>query len=148
MLYSARGKSPPKAQPEFAAEGAMSEDSANSKVLDPNTIGQLLELSSGQDQSLIADYIDLYLKQAAGLVEQIGRHAAEGKSEALEAAAHKLKGSSLNIGARQLAEACLALEERGQKEDLADAGALTERMQSCYGEVVEELARVKARLDV
>ena len=126
----------------------MSEDSVDSTVLDPNTIGQLLDLSTGQGQTFIADFIELYLKQAAGLVEQIGRHAAEGNCEKLEAAAHKLKGSSLNIGARQLAEVCQALEERGRDENLADAGELAERMQSRYGDVVEELARVKDRLDV
>ena len=59
----------------------------NDTVLDPKAINTLRELSAGENENFINEFIDLYLNGADALVENI-RHCVEtGESGELRAAA-------------------------------------------------------------
>lgn len=76
--------------------------------------------------------LDTYVSQ--------GRQLAATLRQALGRAAHTLKGSSLNVGAKPLAELCARLEELGKAGDLTGAGDLVAQVQT-------EWERVTAALD-
>jgi HPt (histidine-containing phosphotransfer) domain-containing protein len=77
-------------------------------------LDRLQELVNETDFDFVVELIDIYLsetpKQIASIIAAI--HAKN--SAALTISAHTLKGSSLNLGARQLGALCLKLEELGR----------------------------------
>jgi PAS domain S-box-containing protein len=74
---------------------------------------------------------------AAGATDQLAalRAAIDSTDGAtVKAAAHRLKGSALNLGALRVAELSLALEEAGTAERYAEAGALLGRLEAALAE--------------
>lgn len=113
-------------------------------VLDSNAIGLLRELSVDEHENFINDFIDMYLDQSIALIDGIKRHAEAGDAGELRAAAHKLRGSSLNIGAMQLAEVCGELDKKRKRNDPAKLARLLERLDAAYIAVREELGKLRA----
>ncbi|MDA8130948.1 MAG: response regulator [Elusimicrobia bacterium] len=86
--------------------------------LDPFTLKDLGELGGDDGGEFLSGILSTYLKDLPGRVEAV-RTAAEAKdAEALRLAAHALKGSSGNIGARRLQKLCLLLEQAGRSGSL------------------------------
>lgn len=54
--------------------------------------------------------------------------------------AHTLKGTSLNVGAVQLAEACRALEELARRGDLDASAAYLYEADTAFARVLEALS--------
>lgn len=76
----------------------------------------------GGDQELLKEIADLFLEDAPGLVDGI-RAAIEKKDpEALQRAAHSLKGSVANFGAEETVALAFQLEQMG-REGAVDDGA-------------------------
>ncbi len=122
----------------------MSAKAGRGTVLDSNAIGLLRELSVDEHENFINDFIDLYLEQSGGLIDGIKRHAEAGDGGELRAAAHKLRGSSLNIGAVQVAEVCGELDKKRKRNDPAKLARLLERLDAAYIAVREELGKLRA----
>jgi HPt (histidine-containing phosphotransfer) domain-containing protein len=77
--------------------------------------------------------------EAQRQVELLGEAIAEGDPEAVERAAHSIKGSSANLGATRLAEITGHLEALGRGRALGGAGAILD-------DVAVELEKVRAAL--
>ncbi len=110
------------------------------ELLDFNTIGSLKEL--GGDDSFFQEIINLYAEQYPELLERIKSSHSAGDLENLSKSAHALKGASLNIGAKKLAEVCLAIEKNsaeGIKEGYDD---LILRVEVLYEVSLEELKKL------
>ena len=122
----------------------MSAKAGRGTVLDSNAIGLLRELSVDEHENFINDFIDMYLEQSIALIDGIKRHAEAGDGGELRASAHKLRGSSLNIGAMQVAEVCGELDKKGKRNDPAKLARLLERLDAAYIAVQEELEKLRA----
>ena len=68
----------------------------------------------GEDPELIRELALIFTEDAAKLIESIKQAIAAGDHAALEYAAHSLKGSALNFGARAVSELWLELETLGR----------------------------------
>ena len=73
------------------------------------------------DEALFGEMIELFRDEAPRTRSQIEDSIARGDADALEQAAHKLKGSVLNLAATPTAQAALRLETMGRNQDLTDA---------------------------
>ena len=56
--------------------------------------------------------------------------------------AHKLKGSSLNVGAVALAEICRQLEVKGRNNDLAGYDQILEDLKNIYDQTARMLTNL------
>jgi len=107
--------------------------------IDAKVIEGLRELQSEGEPDFLTELIDIYLEDAAHLVEEMGTALAGGHGGTASRAAHTLKSSSGNMGARTLSQMCLDLELASKEGDLGVAQAI-------YGELAKEFSLVKDRL--
>ena len=115
----------------------------NRSILDPNSINTLRDLSSGANENFINEFIDIYRINSAAQVDEIRNHAEKEANGLLRAAAHKLRGSSLNIGGMQVAAICGDLEKRAKKQDMASVMEMIELLEEAFEALLEELAAVR-----
>ncbi len=73
------------------------------------------------DEKLFKEIYRLFLEDCPNMLSAIREAIAQGDGEALMQAAHKLKGSVGNFGARRAVEAALRLEDMGREGDLSGA---------------------------
>ena len=74
--------------------------------------------------------IGLYLESSPGLLRQIRDAVAGEDGDALRQAAHSLKSSSANLGAKRLAAVCKELEQRGRERRLEGAAELLRELEA------------------
>ena len=134
-LYSALVRALDKLPPTAPQPRAGSDTS----VLDRAILQALRELREANQPDPVAELIDLFLQDAAPRLEKIKDSLAQQDKAALLAAAHALKGSASNLGARSLALLCASLEKKAKANDLSDALPLVERLHL-------EFERVRASL--
>jgi CheY-like chemotaxis protein/HPt (histidine-containing phosphotransfer) domain-containing protein len=94
-------------------------------VIDPERFALLRDLDGG-DGELLPAIVSEYLDDGARLIASLRDGLAEGDPQAVERAAHTLKGSSANIGAVRVAEVCAQLEALGRVRALDTAPALVD----------------------
>ncbi len=75
-----------------------------------SVITERLKVMGDDDPGFYRNLIRLYIRQSEETIEEIYRYAKSKDFENAGKAAHKLKGSSLNLGARQIAEQCSRIE--------------------------------------
>jgi CheY-like chemotaxis protein len=108
-------------------------------LLDEKTLDQIRELQRNVPD-LLAKVAELYLENSALLLAELRAALQSQDGAGLAKAAHALKSTSFNTGAKDLAELCAALETVGLQARIAEAGALLER-------IVVEHARVALALN-
>ena len=104
-------------------------------VLDDSVLDELGEVLGGEVDKIIA----VYLEDSPRLIAQLERAAVGGDPIALRVAAHTLKSSSANVGARTLSDAARELEHGARDGTLDKPEALVAR-------IVTEFAQVKRAL--
>lgn len=86
--------------------------------IDPAAIDRL-EVMSGNDRDFLKNIFKMYLEQSEDIVVQIKKLHGAGALIEMGAEAHKLKGSSLNLGIKQLAELCRILEIAARENNIS-----------------------------
>ncbi len=76
------------------------------QVLDMSVVEELLSFSDDGDPELVMDLIQMFLDDGPAKVTAVTEGLAAGDLEKAERAAHSLKGSSGNLGAKLLQNAC------------------------------------------
>jgi PAS domain S-box-containing protein len=114
-------------------------------AIDPAAIAELRALQ-GDGEDFLTPLIDTYLQEGSQLVEKIEAAWAAGDALAVRKQAHKLKGSSANMGARRLVDLCLQIETTAREERLEEASAERAALGSEYARVVAALAEEKEKL--
>jgi histidine-containing phosphotransfer protein len=79
-------------------------------------LSRLQELEQETDLEFVFELIDLYCDESPKMIHSIATALQSQNAQALAIAAHTLKGSSLNIGAKQMGTLCLHLEELGKSK--------------------------------
>jgi histidine phosphotransfer protein HptB len=75
---------------------------------------RLEELKRETDSEFVIELIDIYLAETPKQIQTIASTLTTQSYPSLMITAHTLKGSSLNLGAKQLGALCLKLEELGR----------------------------------
>lgn len=104
-------------------------------VLDASVLDELREVLGDEVDRIV----QVYLEDAPRLIAQLERAAVANDPIALRVAAHTLKSSSANVGARTLSDAARELEHGARDGTLANPEVLV-------GRIVTEFAEVKRAL--
>jgi histidine phosphotransfer protein HptB len=108
-------------------------------ALDPEALAALRDLNPGDD-SFFQDLIQIFLDDSPQRIAEMEQSLVNGDARQLMLAAHSLKGSSSNFGARRLRALSEQLELLGRQGPLGDAPRQLPALK-------EEFARVKAALE-
>lgn len=108
--------------------------------LDPTALDQLAGLPGAGELGLVAQVITIFLDTSYPFGRVIREAAEAGSAQELAFAAHRLKSSSVEVGALRLSKLCGELEERGRSESLDGVVELAIELE-------EELECVKEALE-
>lgn len=100
-----------------------------------------LRQATAGDTGVLAELCREYVVEARSTIANLRQALSEGNAAKFRERAHYLKGSSLMIGARYLAQYCATLEQMGRDSDLTAAGPVLEQAVVALRAVEEELAR-------
>jgi HPt (histidine-containing phosphotransfer) domain-containing protein len=89
---------------------------------------------------LLDAVVTLYLREAPGQMEALRRAAAQGEAATLAEVAHRLKGSSAQVGACALVALAARLQQQGKTEALDGTAAVITALE-------QEFTRVRALLE-
>ncbi len=92
---------------------------ADSGPLDLATFETLRRLSERSGKGVLDELVASFLHEASARLEQLRRRLAADDVAAVVEIAHKMKGASATLGARDLMAAYRELEERAREQDLA-----------------------------
>ena len=110
------------------------------EALDCSVIDGLKELREPGQPDPLGELIDLFFKDAQPRLHLMESAIAAGDLPGVVAAAHTLKGSASNLGARRLASLCATLEKQGKAQEGAKAS-------KTLAEVKSEFAKVRDLLN-
>jgi len=108
-------------------------------LLDRTVINGLKELREPGQPDPLRELIELFFRDAEPRLKQMEEAATAGDMARLGAAAHTLKGSASNLGAKRLSALCASLEKQGKAGDATN-------VTSTLGEVKGEFAAVRELL--
>jgi two-component system, sensor histidine kinase and response regulator len=101
----------------------------------------------GGDEELLREVAQLFLEEYPVLVSELRTAVAAGDAEALQRAAHSLKGSVSNFGADAAHEAAFALEMTGRSREMSQARsrllALEEALEYIHPALMELAAQTE-----
>jgi two-component system, sensor histidine kinase and response regulator len=75
----------------------------------------------GDDEELLRDIVQIYLEDAPNIIERIHNAAAQSDTNALQRAAHSLKGLGATLSASEVVGAAARLEHMAASKNLSDA---------------------------
>jgi HPt (histidine-containing phosphotransfer) domain-containing protein len=102
--------------------------------IDHTALNAIRALESPRRPSLLADLIRNYLEHSEELLEDLRDAIDEEDADAVREAAHSLKSSSGNVGARELTGACREIEAMGRAGDLSQVKAAFDRLSEAYAQ--------------
>ena len=98
-----------------------------------------IEDATGGDREFLQELVDIFLTDAAERVAELKDALSKGEAEDFGRTAHKLKGSSANMGAVGLSDIAKDMEAMGRARSLDSADTLIESLQEELGRVRESL---------
>ncbi|REJ81310.1 MAG: PAS domain S-box protein [Bacteroidetes bacterium] len=113
---------------------------APSKVLEEKTLGRLKEMAASADMDFFGEVLKMYVKQAREVIEAMINACREGKWKDMSDLAHKLKGSSLNVGASLVAETCKDIEIKGKNNQAMNCSETESKLKKEFEETVKALS--------
>ena len=102
------------------------------EVLEEAALDRLLRIGG---QEFLLEMIDLFLENAPLRLRAAGEALENGDIQGVYRAAHSLKSTAGNMGARALQEASERAEERAAEKDLETIPPLLDRMTECFEQV-------------
>lgn len=112
------------------------------ELINNNALDELRMMD--EEGEFLKEIVNLFITDSVNTLDDIKKHCSDGDITAMNKSAHKLKGSSLSIGAQALGEYCFKLEKTpGFDSDAQKEEAMNE-LQSLYERSVEELKKIIA----
>jgi PAS domain S-box-containing protein len=141
----------PQGAKEAASEGKAAADSEHTDQearadLDTSALDALRDLESSGNPDLLRRLIDLYLHDAPELIKKINKGLEAGDAKSIGEAAHTLKSTSANLGARELASVCAALQDVSRSGSCEQAAPLVARIEPLYAGVASALRQEKSKV--
>jgi HPt (histidine-containing phosphotransfer) domain-containing protein len=102
-----------------------------------------LRQSTANNPEVLTELCRDYVFEGRNAIAQIQEALARSDAAQLRERAHYLKGSSMMLGARELAAQCATLEQMGRDSDLGNAGAALQSamaaLEAVEAQLVQEL---------
>lgn len=114
------------------------------RFVDAETLQTLREM--GDDDSFVAEVIDLFLRDAPSQLESLRSGVESGNTSSVRSTAHALKSACGNVGATLMARSADALEKLARAESLEGAATMVETLREQYERTRVELERAKSGL--
>jgi PAS domain S-box-containing protein len=111
--------------------------------LDDQVIRSIRELQVEGEGDFLSALVDVYLKDSPAQMDCIRESVQSAEFEPLRKAAHSFKGSSSNLGARNLSAYCAEMEACAAKRDLTAAHTWLTRIENEYQDVCDALKIVR-----
>ena len=89
------------------------------------------------DQELLKDLVFLFIEDAPNHLNALKTAISEASIDNIKHHAHTLKGASANIGARQMQEQAVKLEQAAAEQDLATASTHVTTLHTQFDELVQ-----------
>jgi len=113
-----------------------------SNLLDQTVIQNLKKMSNQDEPAFFKDVIRMFESMAPTILQEMEDRCQSGDLEKMGMAAHKLKGSALNIGAKKLAELCRDIEIKGGKNESSGCEQLIASAKIVYESSIWELKKL------
>jgi HPt (histidine-containing phosphotransfer) domain-containing protein len=113
--------------------------------LEPAALAELQSLADPDGPDIFGELVQLYLGDLPERMDGIRQAVAQADSAALRREAHRLKGSSQQMGATRLAALCLELENLGRNNRVEEAMSFLAGLEREAVHVRQALVREKAR---
>jgi PAS domain S-box-containing protein len=120
------------------ADDGRQEESA--PALDPAVLSELRQFQGEGEPDIVQELAEAFQFETPPLLETLRQAVAEEQPEQLKRAAHNLKGSSNNLGARGMAALSAELETLGKNGTIEGAAELVIRLEQEYQRVCQALA--------
>lgn len=99
--------------------------------------------TTGGDKEFLAELVEIYLEDGQLRVNELGEALAAQDPDQLAKTAHKLKGSSANMGANDLMNLCQQLEALGRAGSLEGVSGILQEVQQEFVRVKKALIRIR-----
>jgi len=109
-------------------------------ALDPAVLVELRQFQGEGEPDIVQELAEAFQFETPPLLQVLRQAVAEGQPEPLKRAAHNLKGSSNNLGARMMAALSVELETIGKRGTVEGAAELITRLEQEYQRVCQALA--------
>jgi PAS domain S-box-containing protein len=119
-----------------------------SPALDPTALAELRQFQGAGEPDIVQELAEAFQFETPPLLETLRQAVAQEQPEQLKRAAHNLKGSSNNLGARTMAALSAELEAIGKNGTVEGAAGLVTRLEQEYQRVCQALAREGAEIHV
>jgi CheY-like chemotaxis protein len=119
-----------------------------SPALDPTVLAELREFQAEGESDIVQELAEAFQFETPPLLEALHVAVREQQAEALKRAAHNLKGSSYNLGARTMATLSSELESLGKQGTVEGAAELVTQLEQEYQRVCQALAAEGAEAQV
>lgn len=110
---------------------------------DNSLLSRLRELEQETDNEFVLELIDIYLTETPKQIQTINAAINTQDFHTLTIASHTLKGSSLNLGAKQLGALCFSLEELGRSGKIIPEGTSIKEIEAEFERVKNMLSAFK-----
>lgn len=111
--------------------------------IDKTAIDGLRMLEDDSDPNLVAELIDIFIREAPEKLTFLQKALGSQNFKALEQNAHALKGNAGNLGAKRLQKISYEIEKRGRNQSLEDVEFLIKQLCQEFEQVKEELLKEK-----
>ncbi len=128
------------ARPESDRDEADDQRGSDEGTLDDSVLDQLAALPNAESSGLVARVVALFVETSYPIGAEIREAAEQGDLEQLRTRAHRLKGSSFEVGAVRLARLCARVEALGREGSLDEAVEIVPELEG-------ELERVREALE-
>ncbi len=114
--------------------------------VDLRVLARLGDPAKGGDPEFLTEVLGLFIEEAPQHVAALQAAMCRGEAEEIARAAHRLKGSSGDLGARRLRKLCERLEAAGQAGAMTDTGELVQSVELEVAQVRQVFAKERERL--
>jgi CheY-like chemotaxis protein len=112
---------------------------AGEPPIDRRALMNIAALQQPGTPPILSKVISMYLQSSNEVLEKLRQAVKQGDADATRKAAHTLKSTSANVGARQLAFLSKQLEDAGRTNSMEKAGPLLDPIKTEHGRVVAVL---------
>lgn len=112
---------------------------ARTRQIDENALETIKSLQRPDRPDILAKVVGLYLDNSPKTISKLKESIENKEPDGVRSAAHSLKSSSANLGAKTLATQFKNLEEMGREQSIEGAMDILMEVEKCFAQVVEEL---------
>lgn len=110
--------------------------------LDRSSLENIRNLQGVGGDAMVRRVVNIYLSSSVEQLDNLRQAVKESNAEAVRQAAHALKSSSQNVGAKPLSQLCQQLEELGRNGELIGSHALLENIEAAFNDAVDALRKL------